>query len=95
MTTRDLTAPNMMRLGLLRCVLTGAASVGVFYLLCWVGAAIAMPGPSHMFVSLFTAAPVASGAALGIGLSWAVAFGALAGALIAIIYNALGFIGRV
>ncbi len=94
MTTHDLTAPSSQRLGLLRCALTGAVSVGVFYVLCWAGTAIGMAGASHMFIALFTTEPVASTAALAIGLCWSLLFGALSGALIAFSYNCLGFLGR-
>ena len=94
MTTHDLPAPSLLRLGLLRCALTGAASVGVFYVLCWAGAAIGMAGVSHMFIALFTTSPIASMAALAIGLCWSLLFGALSGALIAVSYNCFGFLGR-
>ena len=94
MTAHDLTAQSPQGLGLLRCAFTGAPSVGVFYVLCWVGAAIGMAGVSHIFVALFTTAPAASTAALAIGLCWSLIFGTLSGALIAFSYNCLGFLGR-
>ena len=98
MTAQDiqLAAPDsiQMRLGLLRCGLTGAVVLAMLFGLCWVGTAVGLTGVSHMFVSLFTLAPVASGAAFGIGLWWSLVFGGVAGALIAIIYNAFSFLGR-
>ena len=47
-----------------------------------------------MFISLFTLAPIASGAAFGIGLCWSLVFGGISGALIAIVYNASDFLVR-
>ena len=44
--------------------------------------------------ALFTLADVGSTAALAAGLCWSLAFGALAGALIALAFNALAFLGR-
>ena len=49
---------------------------------------------SHMYIALFTTAPVGSAAALGVGLGWSLGFGALGGALIALAYNALAFLDR-
>ncbi|WP_372783296.1 hypothetical protein [Phenylobacterium sp.] len=82
------------RLGLSRCALTGAVVVGALFALCWIGVAAGLASPSHMFISLFTVAPIASAAALGIGLCWSLVFGALSGALIAVVYNASSFLGR-
>ena len=49
---------------------------------------------SHMYVSLFTLAPVGSTTALGAGLCWSLGFGALGGALVALAFNALAFLER-
>jgi hypothetical protein len=87
-------ASNQARLGLRRCTLTGASVLAVLFGLCWVGTAAGLTGSSHMFVSLFTLAPIASTVALGIGLCWSFVFGGVAGALIAIVYNAFSFLGR-
>ena len=87
-------ATSQMRLGLLRCTLTGAVALAALFTLCWLGTAAGLTGSSHMFVSLFTLAPIASGAAFGIGLCWSFVFGAVAGALIAMVYNAFSFLAR-
>lgn len=76
------------RLSVARCAATGAAVLAIQFLICWTAAAITEGLQfSHMFVELFTAAPVRSGAALVEGLCWSLVFGALTGALVAIAYN--------
>jgi hypothetical protein len=87
-------ATGQMRLGLRRCALTGAVALAALFALCWLGTAAGLTGSSHMFISLFTLAPVASAAAFGIGVCWSLLFGAISGALIAIVYNASSFLGR-
>ena len=82
------------RLGVLRLSATGAAASGLFFILCWAGAVISLTGASHMYIALFTAAPVASTAALLEGLCWSVLFGAVAGVLVAIFYNAFAVFER-
>lgn len=78
----------------LRLALTGAVTLTVLFILCWVGAVVWTAGLSHMFVALFTAAPVNSLLGLGQGMCSALVFGALSGAILAISYNALAFIDR-
>lgn len=87
-------ASSQMRLGIRRCALTGAVALAALFALCWLGTAVGLTGSSHMFVSLFTLAPIASGAAFGIGLCWSLVFGGISGALIAIVYNAFSFLAR-
>jgi hypothetical protein len=82
------------RLSATRCALTGAVVLVILFAACWVAAAAGLAGGSHMYISIFTLAPVASLAALGVGLCWSVVFGAATGALIAVAYNAFGFIER-
>ena len=74
-------------IGVFRCALTGAAALGVLFILCWAGAVIFPTAVSHMFVALFTQAVFTTIAALVQGLGSALAFGALAGALVATFYN--------
>ncbi len=69
-----------------RLAITGAIVVLIVFAICWITAAFGIIG-SHAFVGLFTIAPVQSVAALGMGSLWAVVFGAVAGALIALCYN--------
>lgn len=82
------------RLSIVRSAATGAAALTGVFLLCWIGAALGWSNVSHMFVSLFTDAPVASTTALAIGICGSIGFGAISGALIALVYNALGFLDR-
>ena len=79
------------RLDALRCALTGATVLAILYIVCWAAAALGFSGGSHLYLSIFTLAPVASLKALGVGLVWSVVFGAVAGALTAVTYNAYGF----
>jgi LPXTG-motif cell wall-anchored protein len=68
----------------LEMTLIGAFALAVLFVLCWVTSAygnIAVPGA---FVRLFTTEAVHSVAALYQGLLWAIVFGALGGALIAL-----------
>ena len=86
-------ASSQIRLGLSRCALTGAVVLAVLFGLCWLAAAVGLTG-SHMFVSLFTLAPMASSGALAVGLFWSLVSGGVAGVLVAIVYNALSFLAR-
>lgn len=79
-------SPNH-RIGVLRCALTGAASLAVLFFLCWVGAVLFPTIVSHMFVALFTGAIFTTLAALLQGLCSSAIFGALAGSVVAIFYN--------
>ena len=80
------------KLSISRCTLTGVAVLAVQFAACWAAAAADFFGGSHMYISIFTIAPVASLTALGAGLCWSIIFGGLTGALIAIAYNAFGFL---
>ena len=73
----------------LRLALAGAGALTILFILCWVGAAFWITSPSHMFVALFTLTPVESWYSLCEGMVFASVFGALTGALLAWIYNAL------
>ncbi|MFZ5671051.1 MAG: hypothetical protein ACOY4K_16305 [Pseudomonadota bacterium] len=92
MTTVNPVASGAGQLGVLRCAVTGAAVMGLFYVLCWAGAALNLTNVSHMYLALFTTAPMMSPAALFIGVGWSLAFGAVMGGLSAAIYNGLGFL---
>lgn len=95
MATNHATAAGARRLGPLRLALTGALASAIFYALCWVGALIPDLGPAtHMYLQLFTNAELSSFSALVQGVFWSLIFGLIAGALIAIIYNALAFLER-
>lgn len=93
-TIPETVAPHSHRLGVVRLAATGALFMGIFYILCWAGAALGIVPVSHMYLQLFSKAPMASTAMVIEGAIWSVVFGLLAGALIAIFYNALGNLDR-
>ena len=80
---------NVMRLAL-----TGAMAAGVFYVICWLGAFLPIGPATHMYLKLFTNAEINSSVALVQGLCWSIAFGLIAGALIAFAYNLLAPLDR-
>lgn len=89
------TTVSVRQLGIVRLALTGALAAAVFYALCWVGALIpVLRSTSHMYLQLFTNAELTSGTALVQGELWSLIFGFIAGALVAVIYNALAFLDR-
>lgn len=93
-TTAQPVAPHSHRIGIARLALTGAMFMGLFYILCWSGAALGILPVSHMYLQLFSDAPMSSTAMLVEGAIWSFVFGSLAGTLIALLYNALGRVDR-
>lgn len=87
-------AHHSHRLGVLRIALTWALAAAIFHALCWVGAQLPIGPATHMYLELFTKAELSSGLALIQGVCWSIAFGLIAGALIAVIYNALAFLDQ-
>ena len=87
-------APHSHRIGIARLALTGAMFMGLFYILCWSGAALGIVPVSHMYLQLFSNAPMPSTAMLVEGAIWSFVFGSLAGTLIALLYNAFGILDR-
>ena len=90
----DSASSHSHRLGVLRLALTGALAAATFYVFCWIGAQLPLGPPTHGYLNLFTNAEFSSGRALVEGACWSIGFGLIAGALIALIYNALEFIDR-
>ena len=82
------------KVNVVRFVLTGAIASGTFFALCWIGAFLPIGPATHMYLQLFTSAPLTSAAALVQGLCWSAAFGAIAGGLIGFTYNLLGALDR-
>ena len=82
------------RLSVRRCAGVGVVVFGVLFVLCWLGTAIGWLNASHMYLALFTIAPIGSTAAFAGGLCWSVVFGGLTGVLTAVTYNALAFLSR-
>jgi hypothetical protein len=77
---------------IVRATIASALASGIFFILCWAGIPLKVP-VSHMFVSLFTAKPVETTAALFDGTLWSVGFGALIALLVTSFYATLP-IGR-
>ena len=88
-TTQEARLSSAPRLGVARVALTSALAATVFLLLCWIGARLGLGPATHMYIQLFSAADVASGLALIVGLCWSLVGGGVAGALFAWIYNLL------
>ena len=82
------------RAHVLRFALTGALAAAIFYAICWLGAFLPIGPATHMYLKLFTSADVNSSLALVQGLCWSLAFGLIAGSLIASIYNLLAPLER-
>ena len=75
------------RAPVVRFAATGATTLVILFVLCWIGA-VAWPAAfTHAFVTLFTAAPTTSRLALGQGICNALLFGFMAGAILALSYN--------
>lgn len=81
--------PPASRLGVFHCTLTGAVVLGLLFLLCWFGVAVAdIPASRHM-VGFFTTQALEGPGAVAKGLGWAILLGALVGGLIAVCFNAI------
>jgi hypothetical protein len=93
-TIPETVAPHSHRIAPMRLAVTGALLAGIFYILCWAGAASGVVPVTHMYLNLFSAAPMGSMAMLVEGALWSVLFGLLAGGLMALIYNMLGSLDR-
>lgn len=79
-------------IGLLRLAATVGVSAAAIFVLCWVGTLIPISSPTHAYISLFTLAEPTSVQALTEGICWSLLFGALAGATIAVFYNAFSWL---
>lgn len=77
-----------------RLLVTGGVTAAIVFILCWVGTFIPFSSPTHAYIALFTNAEMSSVQALVEGAVWSLLFGALVGALFALIYNATGSLGR-
>ena len=93
MTSISATEARAPSLTIARSAATGAATLAVLFLTCWLATLINFAG-SHAFISLFTTAPVGTTAALAIGLCWSLVFGGITGALLAFFYKAFGSVLR-
>lgn len=83
------------RLGVWHCTFTGAAVLGILFLLCWATEAVADIQASRAFLGLFTQTVLnAPPQALAEGLVWAVVAGGLIGGLLAACFNLFAQVGR-
>lgn len=83
------TAP---RLGVFHCTATGAAALGILFLLLWATAAIADPDPSSGMLAFLSQQAQRGPGRIALDLVQAVLLGGLIGALVAVCYNALKFL---
>jgi hypothetical protein len=88
--TRTASMVRSPRLGVFHCTFTGAAVLGVIFLLAWVTEAVADVEASNALLTLFTQQALRSPAAISEGLVSAILLGALLGALVAIFFNLIG-----
>lgn len=93
-TTVETNNRTRAKANVLRLALTGALAAGAFYVICWLGAFLPLGPATHMYLKLFTNAEINSSVALVEGLCWSIAFGLIAGALIAFAYNLLAPLDR-
>jgi hypothetical protein len=80
------------RVGLFHCTLTGAAVLGVVFLLCWATEAVADVHASHAFLALFTEQALSTPRSMTGGLATAIVAGGLLGALAALFFNVFSFL---
>ena len=85
---------SIPRLGVFHCTATGAAALGILFLLLWATAAIADPEASSGMLAFLAQQAQRGPERIGLGLAQAVLLGGLIGALIAVCYNALKFLNR-
>lgn len=82
------------RIGVMRLAATLGVGAALIFGLCWLGTFIPVSSPTHAYIGLFTSAQPDSGAALLEGSVWSFLFGALAGAVMAALYNLFGRLDR-
>lgn len=81
------TGARESRLSVARFALTGALVALLVFALCWVATFLPDVRVTHMYIQLFTAARMSSGAALVEGLCWSLVAGGAIGGLIALVHN--------
>ena len=86
------TRASSSKANVLRFALTGALTSGMLLILCWLGALLRIGPATHGYIQIFSTAEISSRLALFEGLRWSLLFGLVAGALIALAYNALRFL---
>lgn len=81
-------------LSVTRLLVAGGVTAAAVFILCWAGIFLPFSSPTHAYISLFTNADMSSGRALAEGTLWSLLFGALVGALFALVYNATAPLDR-
>ena len=81
-------------LSVVRLIVAGGITAGAVFILCWLGTFVPFSSPTHAYIGLFTNADMSSGQALFEGTCWSLLFGALVGAVFALVYNATATLGR-
>lgn len=92
--SRALVEGHSHALSVPRLATAGGITAAVVFVLCWLGTFVPFSSPTHAYISLFTTADIRSGQALAEGGLWSLLFGALVGAIFALIYNATATLGR-
>jgi len=82
------------RLGLVRFAATGAVTGALLIVLCWIATFLPVSSPTHAYIALFTPAETQSVTALVEGGLWSLLFGAVAGGLLAWVYNRFAGLDR-
>lgn len=85
MTTAQMTMGP--RLGVIHMALVGSATLFAVYVLCWAGAVLGFEAASHLFLALFSTAPITSTTALIQGACLSIGFGLITGAFVAMFFN--------
>jgi hypothetical protein len=86
----EIASNHSRRIGIARATLSGATTLGILFVVCWIGARLPLITVSHMFVQLFTTQPMTSTGALLEGTLWSVVFGGLFAFVAASTYNLMG-----
>lgn len=76
-----------------RCAATGAVLLGLLAALSWAGSELGL-NSVPIFLGMYPRMPMGHELLIPGGLIWAMAMGAFLGAALAVIYNALGRLGR-
>ena len=98
MATQSISTGNIpsssRNLSISRLAATGGVSMALIFVLCWIGTFIPFFSPTHAFIPLFTRAEMQSVTALIEGGVWALLFGLVVGAIVALVYNLFAGLDR-
>jgi hypothetical protein len=77
-----------------RLIASAGITAALVFVLCWLGTFVPYSSPTHAYIGLFTLADTSSVQALVEGTIWSLLFGALSGAVFALVYNTTRAMGR-